>query len=85
MNLLLQNYPEEGNRIQFLLKRDGLIKTMDFVKQTMMLYRRAVVFQRDPCKSRSYRINFIRSYLEFKRFKQLDTETRMLLTSDIQL
>ena len=85
MSCLSQNYPEEGNRILFLLKRDGLIKTMDFVSQTMMLYRRAVVFKRDPCKSRSYRINFTRSYLEFKRFKQLDTETRMLLTSDIQL
>ena len=84
MSLLLQNYPEEGNRIQFLIDRDGLDAAIDFVSQTMMLYRKAVVFKRDPCKSRSYRIKFVRSYLEFKRFKHLDIETRMLLTTDIQ-
>ena len=81
---LVDDYPEEGERIQFLLDRDGLRNTDIFVEQTMGLYRKAVVFKRDPCKNRDYRIKYVKAYLEFKRFKQADLHTLAQLI-DMQL
>jgi hypothetical protein len=65
----------EKQRIDFLLSRDGLEKTIEFVTKTKNIYKTALLHS----KKRGYpnphfatfpmfRRNFILSYLEMKRF-----------------
>jgi hypothetical protein len=69
----------EQRRIDFLVYRDGIPKTIEFAERTRKIYRTAVLqsrkrghkkphFASDPM----YRRAFILSYLELKRFISLN-------------
>ena len=64
----------ENTRIKFLIERDGLEATREWVARTMQTYRRAVLDRGDINKhghfasTRAFRRQFIESYLSFKRF-----------------
>ncbi len=62
----------EAPRIAFLLQRDGIAATHEWVRRTIKIYRRAVLDKGDTnrqphfASTRDFRARFIRSYCEFK-------------------
>lgn len=71
-------FQNEGNRIDFLVNRDGLESALESVRVILIVYRRAVLHSRkrghqNPhfASTPNYRETFIRSYAEFKKFLQL--------------
>lgn len=58
----------EQARVEFLIKRDGLQQTTEWVRRTMQIYRRAVLSKGHFAHAHPYRHGFIVSYLEFKRW-----------------
>ncbi len=56
----------ERGRIDFLLQRDGLPATIDWVRRTLDIYRSAVLVRQGY--GREYRSRLIESYCEFKRW-----------------
>jgi len=64
----------ESTRIKFLIERDGIEATREWVARTMKIYRQAVLYKGDMNKHGHfatnivYRRKFIESYLSFKRF-----------------
>jgi hypothetical protein len=65
MQIDFSNYGVERGRLEFLTQRDGLEGALEFAKQTMVLYRKHVVFRYVP---RDNKRTFVESYLAFKRF-----------------
>jgi len=61
------NFVEEGNRLHFIMQRDGLNGAINFARQTMKIYRTSVV-KKTFASSPVYKETFIKSYLDFKRF-----------------
>lgn len=57
---------DEHGRIEFLLRRDGLSLTLDWVDRTMRIYRRAVLNKNHHASLPEYRREFIQSYCDFK-------------------
>lgn len=62
------NGGDERGRIEFLLRRDGLTSTLEWVDRTMKIYRRAVLSKNHYGGLPEYRRKFIRSYCEFKHW-----------------
>ncbi len=58
----------EGDRIAFLLRRDGENATIEWVRRTMRIYRRAVLGGDHFATSGAFRRGFIESYCDFKRW-----------------
>lgn len=58
----------EEHRIAFLLARDGPEQTIDWVRRTMRIYRRAVLEGSHFASTDDWRRKFIMSYCEFKRW-----------------
>lgn len=58
----------ELNRINFLIARDGLSSTIEWIKRTIKIYRQAVLNKNHFASTREYRPKFIQSYVEFKLF-----------------
>jgi len=56
----------ERGRIEFLLRRDGLAATVEWVRRTTRIYRRAVLGRQGY--GREYRHILIAAYCEFKRW-----------------
>lgn len=63
-----EDLTQEGDRIRFLLHRDGVESTIAWVRRTLRSYRAAVLDKRHFASSRPYRRGFIKSYCEFKRW-----------------
>lgn len=61
---------DEHGRIEFLIQRDGLPQTAEWVRRTMSIYRRAVLAKGHFAHSQPYRTRFIIAYLEFKKWLQ---------------
>jgi hypothetical protein len=59
---------EDRSRIEFLIARDGLPATVEWVHTTMRIYRKAVFSNRHFAHSEPYRSRFIVAYLEFKQW-----------------
>jgi hypothetical protein len=59
---------DERSRIEFLIARDGLPATVEWVHTTMRIYRKAVLSNRHFAHSEPYRSRFIVAYLEFKQW-----------------
>ena len=57
----------EGHRIALLLERDGEKATIEWVRRTMRIYRRAVLGGDHFATSGAFRRGFIESYCDFKR------------------
>ena len=58
----------EASRIEFLLRRDGASATLVWVRRTLAIYRRAVLDRRHFAYVAEYRLKFVASYLEFRRW-----------------
>ena len=65
----------EQSRLQFYIDRDGMSGAIEFAKQTMKIYRKAVLTSRKRGYQKpsfaslpEYRKSFIESYLSFKSF-----------------
>lgn len=58
----------EERRITFLLARDGPEQTIDWVRRTMRIYRRAVLDESHFAGKDEWRRKFIEGYCEFKRW-----------------
>lgn len=65
----------EFERLHFVEQRDGLAGALAFARQTMVIYRKAVMLSRKRGHEKphfaslpEYRRQFIESYLVFKRF-----------------
>lgn len=65
----------EHARVEFLIKRDGLQHTTEWVRRTMQIYRRAVLSKGHFAHSHPYRHRFIVAYLEFKRWLRTGSTT----------
>ncbi|WP_244306479.1 hypothetical protein [Paraburkholderia lacunae] len=59
---------EERSRIEFLIARDGLPATVEWVHTTVKIYRSAVLSNRHFAHSEPYRSRFIVAYLEFEQW-----------------
>ncbi|WP_248558341.1 hypothetical protein [Paraburkholderia terrae] len=59
---------EEHSRIEFLIARDGLPATVEWVHTTVKIYRSAVLSNRHFAHFEPYRSRFIAAYLEFKKW-----------------
>jgi hypothetical protein len=59
---------KERLRIEFLIARDGLPATVEWVHTTVRIYRKAVLSNRHFAHSEPYRSRFIVAYLEFKQW-----------------
>jgi len=66
----------ERARIEFLIERDGLQQTTEWVRRTMHIYRRAVLDKRHFAHAHPHRLRFIVAYLEFKRWLRTGSTTR---------
>lgn len=66
----------EYARIEFLIDRDGLQQTTEWVRRTMHIYRRAVLTRGHFAHSHPYRHGFILAYIEFKRWLRTGSTTR---------
>jgi hypothetical protein len=66
----------EKARIEFLIERDGLAQTNEWVRRTMDIYRRAVLTRGHFGHSYPYRHRFIMAYLEFKRWLRTGSTAR---------
>jgi len=62
----LARLKREGDRIAFLLARDGERATVEWVRRTMRIYRRAVLDRAHYAGAGEYRRAFIESYRDFK-------------------
>lgn len=58
----------EAARIDFLVARDGKLVTRDWVKRTLITYRRAVLDPRHFASTGEYRPRFLASCLDFRRW-----------------
>jgi len=58
----------EASRIAFLMQRDGAAATLNWVRRTLAIYRRAVLNRRHFAHISEYRVKFITSYLGFRRW-----------------
>lgn len=58
----------EASRIAFLLQRDGPAATLIWVRRTLAIYRRAVLDRRHFAHTPEYRLKFVASCLEFRRW-----------------
>ncbi len=58
----------EASRIGFLVQRDGAAATLDWVRRTLTIYRRAVLDRRNFASDPQYRARFIASCLGFRRW-----------------
>ena len=58
----------EQKRIALLLDRDGREATIEWVRRTMRIYRRAVLTPGHFAGTATYRRSFIVSYCDFKRW-----------------
>lgn len=58
----------EASRIEFLLQRDGAAATLVWVRRTLAIYRRAVLDRRHFAHMTQYRLKFVASCLEFRRW-----------------
>ena len=67
------NLQIEADRINFMIRRDGVKRTVEFAKQTAKIYRRCVVGRIGMCGDRNHRIRFIKSVLELRRFIKENT------------
>ncbi len=56
----------ESERIEFLLKRDGLEATRAWVERTVAIYRRALADPRNYASDSSYKPHFERAVREFE-------------------
>lgn len=56
----------ESGRIEFLLRRDGLAATVEWVQRTLRIYRCAVLGRQGY--GREYRRVLIEAYCDFKRW-----------------
>lgn len=61
----------EQARIEFLIERDGLPEATVWVRNTMNIYRRAVLNKGHFAHGHPYRYRFIVAYLEFKRWLRM--------------
>ncbi len=67
-------FEKEWNRIRFLIERDGLESALEWCRNTMKIYRTAVLdrgnINRKPhyASCREFKKNFILSYIDFKKF-----------------
>jgi hypothetical protein len=66
----------ECARIEFLIKRDGLLQAIEWVRRTMRIYRRAVLTRGHFAHAHPYRHRFIVAYLEFKRWLRTGSTIR---------
>ena len=58
----------EASRIEFLLQRDGPAATRIWVQRTLATYRRSVLDRRHFAHTAEYRLKFVASFLEFRRW-----------------
>jgi hypothetical protein len=58
----------ELSRIEFLLQRDGAAATLIWVRRTLAIYRRSVLDRRHFAHTAEYRLKFVASCLEFRRW-----------------
>jgi hypothetical protein len=58
----------ETSRIEFLLQRDGAAATLLWVRRTLAIYRRSVLDRRHFAHTAEYRLKFVASFLEFRRW-----------------
>jgi len=58
----------EASRIEFLLQRDGPAATRIWVRRTLAIYRRPVLNPRHFAHTAEYRLKFVASCLEFRRW-----------------
>jgi hypothetical protein len=58
----------EGARIAFLVARDGEQATFDWVRRTLVIYRRAVLDPSHFAASAHYRPRFLASCSDFRRW-----------------
>ena len=58
----------ESERIELLLKRDGLEATCAWVERTVAIYRRALVDPKHYANDSSYRPRFERAVREFEEW-----------------
>lgn len=59
---------DERGRIEFLLRRDGVVSTRAWVSRTLKIYRRAVLNVQHHAHTPGYRAEFIRAYCAFKHW-----------------
>ena len=62
------HYEPEADRLIVLVRRDGLVATVEWARRTRNIYRVAVLDRGHHASTRFYRRGFIQSYLAFKRF-----------------
>ncbi|MFC5429838.1 hypothetical protein ACFPTO_13675 [Paraburkholderia denitrificans] len=58
----------ENNRIAFLVARDGMSATTEWVRRTMIIYRQAVLTKGHYANGHQYRREFILAYCAFKKW-----------------
>ena len=58
----------ESERIEFLLRRDGLEATRSWVKRTLTIYRQALADPRNYANDPSYKPRFERAVWEFEQW-----------------
>ncbi len=58
----------EMARISFLINRDGVAATVEWVRRTLSIYRSSVINPVHYANSREYRREFIGSYISFKHW-----------------
>jgi hypothetical protein len=58
----------EASRIAFLLQRDGVAATLIWVRRTLAIYHRAVLDRRHFAHIAEYRLEFVASCLELRRW-----------------
>ncbi len=58
----------EASRIEFLLQRDGAAATLAWVRRTLAVYRRAVLDRRHFARAAAFRLKFVASCLELRRW-----------------
>jgi hypothetical protein len=58
----------EVSRIEFLLQRDGAAATLIWVQRTLAIYRRSVPDRRHFAHTAEYRLKFVASCMEFRRW-----------------
>lgn len=58
----------EASRIEFLLQRDGAAATLIWVRRTLAIYRRSLLDRRHFAHIAEYRLKFVASCLEFRRW-----------------
>ena len=58
----------EGERIALLLERDGKSATIEWVRRTMRIYRRAVLGADHFARGGEHRRGYVESYCDFKRW-----------------